>query len=478
MAQPTSCPTYFYPFNEHMPRLTVGRFLCDESLGTLRYSGLLGAQSRWSESISVSLGRSYNPKTGRVVTKSHWQEIACWFSCWHMLDLLHRIPEFISEFSVEQFSRGALTELLADSDSPFDSTTGWSAGAVTPAFTILHYLGSLDLLQEYCDVDEIARQFVSLQDAKSGCFRPAPGKERGFDADAFQLQSLVGIQLLEATFDKKYVSRINRAALMSHLKTRLKELTSTTRPLCDQWLFNLRDVLASLHLLSGGFAVLPAPEATAIAKLVIHYFGLTSYWTDFVRAQSETNLDDLVGIWTETERSAFWQERESLLKEFPGSISYNRGRAFWSAYGVLALLKRSSAIAILEKAADSDGLISSPFSGGPYYLLGTAFLLRNIPMISLNTTGQWWFRRKRTLFLGLVNESAKPIQRMSLSMGAQTEGPKSLLGAATDDPQFMRMVELKWKIRSDRSGPLEPGKTRMVKMNLRTVKRVRDYHPT
>src|SRR5260370_37065606 len=120
MSQPTSSPTFFYPFNEHMPRLTARRFLCAESLGALRFSGLFGGESGWSESIRASLGSSYDPKTGRVITNSQWQEIACWFSCWHMLDLLDRIPEFVPEFSVEQFSRGALTELLADSDSPFE----------------------------------------------------------------------------------------------------------------------------------------------------------------------------------------------------------------------------------------------------------------------------------------------------------------------------------------------------------------------
>jgi hypothetical protein len=475
MSQPTSCPTFFYPLNEHMPRVTVGRFVCAESIGALRLSGLLGVETGWSESIRASLGRSYDPKTGRLITNDAWHQIACWFSCWHMLDLLDRLPQLVPEFSVEQFSRGTLTTLFADSD-PFESTTGWGVHAVTPALTILHYLGSLDLLQDYCDIDEIARQFVSLQDAKSGCFRPAPGTEGPFDdADAFQLQSLVGIHLLEATFDNTYVSRINHAALRSHLKTRLKELASNTQPLCDEWLFNLRNVLASLHMLSGGFAIVPAPEAAAIAKSIMHCFGLTAYWTEFVRAQGEASLDDLEGVWTETERSAFWQERKSLLKEFPGRISGNLGRALWSAFTVLALLKRTSAIAILENAADSRQDISDPLAGSAYYLLGAAFLLRAMPVISLNSTYQWWFRAKRTLLVGLVNETAKPIRRMSLSLGAQQEGPKGFLGAATDDPNCMRIVELKWKVRSDRSGPLEPGKTRIVKVNLRTVRRVRDY---
>src|ERR1700730_9964291 len=94
MTPPTACPTYLYPFNEHMPRLTEKRFLCAESLDALRFSGLLGTEAEWTESIRVSLGKSYDPKSDRVITTSSWQEIACWFSCWHTLDLLDRIPQF------------------------------------------------------------------------------------------------------------------------------------------------------------------------------------------------------------------------------------------------------------------------------------------------------------------------------------------------------------------------------------------------
>ena len=455
-----------------MPRITGGRFLWDETAGILRLPVLLGQQSGWwSQSIRKHLGETYDPVRGQLLTSAPWQAIGLWFACWHMLDLIDHFPRLVPEFSGEDFSHGVLNDLFGDATSPFESGSGYSATAVTPAFTILHYLGSLDLVKQYCDVDDIARQFVSLQDKRNGYFQPALGWEPGFNADAFQLQSLVGINMLEATFDKQYLTGVNHAALRSHLTARLRALTGKTQAHCDQWLFNLRNVIASLHLLHRRFVTLPGSEATAIAGSIMHCFGLKAYWEQFVRAQCEKGLDDLIG--------AFSNVRKPPVKVFPGRVSQNLGMALWSAYTVLSLLRRSSAIALLENAIHDDRQMaefSSNFlSGDPYYLLGTAFLLRNIPLMSLDTTHQPWFRGERALSVRVLNESARPVKRAIFDVGACCESPKGLLGAATNDEQGMRLVNLQCEIRSEDSAPLRAGEMRIIKVGLRTVGRVGDY---
>ncbi len=284
MAQPIPCPNFFYPLHEHMPRITAGRFFCHKwkntILGYLRVPILLGERLEWPERIRKYLGETYDPKTGQLRTNGPWHDICRWFTCVHMLDLVGQIPELVPWFSIEDFSRGVLTELLGNAVSPFEAKNGYSVDEVTPAFTILHHLGSFDALKEYCDIDDIAGHFVSLQDRKNGCFCPELGWQSGVHADAFQLQVLVGITLLDVTFGTSYMSSVNRAALRSHLTSRLRELMGKAQSRCGEWLFNLRNVIASLHFLDRRLDSVSASEATAMliqscAASVLKHIGIT-----------------------------------------------------------------------------------------------------------------------------------------------------------------------------------------------------------
>lgn len=340
MAQSISSPNFFYPLHEHMPRITAGRFSWKRDLviDYFRVPVLLYERPKWPEYIKKHLGATYDPKTGQLRTNDHWHDICRWFTCVHMLDLLGQLPEFVPEFKIEDFSRAVLTELLGDARSPLESENGYSASAVTPAFTVLHYLGSFDMLKEYCDIDEIATHFASLQDEKNGCFRPALGWEPEPASNGFQLQVLVGLKLLDVTFDKHYMRSINRAALRSHLTTRLRELTGKAQPLCDKWLYDLRNVVASLNLLDRRPTCISAPEAGVIANSIMSCFGVDKYWNQFVHSRGERDLDDLISAWTITNPNPFGDRREALVEKFPGRISPNElGGALWSAYTVLTV---------------------------------------------------------------------------------------------------------------------------------------------
>ncbi len=163
-----------------------------------------------------------------------------------------------------------------------------------------------------------------------------------------------------------------------------------------------------------------------------------------------------------------------MVADFPGGVSDQLARALWSAYTALSLLRRSSAIALLENAVDSTDS-RYLLSGDSNYLLGTAFLLRNIPLISLQTTHHLWFRGERTLSVPVVNESSRPVHQMILTLGACHEAPNGRLGAATNDGRGVRLVHLRWKTRLRQLAPLGAGRMRMIKVNLRTVGRVEDH---
>jgi hypothetical protein len=455
-----------------MPTYPPGRFLVDRGIGLVPLFALLGAHDVVASYIRRSLGESYDASTGAIRTGSSWRAVSRAFALFHTYGFIDELAEHVDWFSVADVSKRILSELFArESGSPFRSTGEyWSVKEVTPALTILHYLGALHNLRTICDVDVLAGDFLKLQERKEGYFHPDLRHSwQGEDSDATQVECLVGLKLLDVTFRERYFAGINSAALRSYLTSRVREITHATQLPASQSLYELRNALSSLHIVDEALTSLSDSDIRAIARSVMRCFALEECWGWFLGRMRGIELDDLISASTLLKPLQGHNVRlQRFVGDFPGSAGRRGlGPDLFSAYQALALIRRSSALALLEYARSKSD--RNEVYGDVTFQLSAPLFLRQLPVVALNSVRQLWFRGDRSLEVKLVNASAKTVRHLRLAMGAQYTKRDGTIGATTLDDETIETVELACGVAPQTTRALGPGDECSINLRLETL---------